>query len=105
MYDKICPNCGYRLSEFYRTYLLGCPDCYHSFEEEITTAIKKIHGATFHTGKTLKIVGVNRELLSEYERLIKEKEDATLDGRFSRIKELSAQLIELSEELKRRGLL
>ena len=53
----------------------------------------------------MKIVGVDRELLSEYERLIKEKEDATLDGRFSKIKELSAQLIELSEELKRRGLL
>ena len=105
MYDKICPTCGTKLSQFYRSYMLGCPDCYANFEREITMALKKIQGATVHAGKTPKVVGIERDLLTEYQRLIKEKEDATLDGRFSRIKELSAELVELAEELKRRGLL
>ncbi|MBQ7235548.1 MAG: hypothetical protein IKB30_01735 [Clostridia bacterium] len=105
MYDKICKKCGTKLSDFYRTYMLGCPECYSAFEREILLALKKIQGANIHTGKMPKIANIDRELLSEYERLIKEKEDAALDGRFSRIKELSAQLVELSEELKRRGLL
>ena len=105
MYDKICKACGTRLSEFYNTYMLGCPACYNAFKEEITLSVRKVHGSTFHTGKTPKTVGVDKELLMEYERLIKEKEDAALEGRFSRIKELSQQIIDLSEELKKRGLL
>ena len=56
-------------------------------------------------GKTPKVVGLNRELMHEYERLLKEKEDAALDGRFSRIKELSQEILELTEELKRRGIM
>ncbi len=105
MYDKICKNCGTKLSEFYRTYMLGCPECYDAFEQEIASILKKVHGARVHTGKMPKIANIDRELLKDYERLIKEKEDATLDGRFSRIKSLSEELIALTEELKRRGLL
>lgn len=105
MYDKICPECGTRLSHFYKTYMLGCPKCYSSFREELSPVLKEIHGATYHTGKTLEVVGVDRELLNEYDRLIKLREEATLERKFSQINEITEQILSLAEELKRRGLL
>lgn len=105
MYDKICKNCGTSLSEFYRTYMLGCPECYKNFHEEIISTLKKIQGKTYHVGKKPKISSVDRELFSEYERLIMEKEQATLDGKFARIKDITSEINELAEELRRRGIL
>ena len=105
MYDKICRACGRRLSEFYETYMLGCPECYKAFESEITASLKKVHGAFYHSGKTPKTHDLDRELINEYERLIKMREQATINGEFSQIKELSAQIASLYEELKLRGLL
>lgn len=105
MYDKICKACGRRLSEFYETYMLGCPECYKAFESEITASLKKVHGAFYHSGKLPKTHDLDRELINEYERLIKMREQATINGEFSQIKELSAQIASLYEELKLRGLL
>lgn len=105
MYDKICKNCGASLSEFYRTYMLGCPECYKNFHVEIVSTLKKIQGKTFHVGKSPKVSSADRELFSKYERLIKEKEEATLDGTFSRIKDITNEMNDLAEELRRRGIL
>lgn len=105
MYDKVCANCGTRLSDFYRTGMLGCQECYGAFGREVITALKKVQGKTFHVGKLPKYVGLDRELLVEYQRLLNEKERATIDGRFDKVKELSAAIVELSGELKRRGLI
>lgn len=105
MYDKVCSNCGTRLSEFYRTGMLGCEKCYQSFGREIVSTLERVQGRTFHAGKIPKISGLDKELLSEYGRLIKEKEKATIEGRFSDIRELSEEILELSEELKNRGLI
>ena len=44
MVEKQCKSCGTRLSEFYNTSYLGCPDCYKYFRQEIIGAIGKIQG-------------------------------------------------------------
>ena len=105
MYEKVCRTCGTRLSEFYNTSMLGCADCYQAFGQEINGALKKIQGATFHVGKKPKISSVDRELMREFEVLLKEKEQAGLNQDFSRVAELSEEIYELQAELKRRGLL
>lgn len=104
MYEKICKACGTRLSTFYQTFMLGCPECYRAFRQEILVSAKKVHGSTVHTGKVPKTESVDKELLMEYEMLIKEREDAILKGQFSRAKELAESIVELGEELKKRGL-
>ena len=104
MYDKVCDKCGARLSDFYRTGMLGCPECYVAFEREIIPTLKKIQGRTFHAGKIPSITKLDKELLIEYERLLMEKERATIERRFSDIRELSEQILELYAELKARGL-
>ena len=106
MYDKICKQCGWPLSEFYRTGMLGCPHCYKAFEREIVPTLYKIQGKTLHTGKTpYNLSKEDRELLEEYKKLIFEKELATIEGRFTDIRKLAEQIVRLSSELKNRGLL
>ena len=105
MFDKVCFNCGTKLSEFYRTYMLGCPDCYKAFEEEILATLKKTQGKTYHTGKMPKITAVDKRLLEEYNHLLKEKEIAGMESRFKDMAILSTRIEILKEELLRRDLL
>lgn len=105
MYDRACKTCGYRLSAFYKTGYLNCPDCYREFEAEISASVKEVQGANTHKGKAPAVTGIERELLSDYRKYLKEKEIAGLEGRFSDMKKLSSLISQISEELKRRGLL
>ncbi len=104
MYDKRCKSCGRLLSEFYETGILGCPDCYKAFEEEIMPTVREIQGNTFHTGKTPTYSNIDKELLTEYKALLSEREKAGIEGRFSDMAEISKEISSLYEELKNRGL-
>ena len=106
MYDKICNFCGKRLSEFYETGMLGCPHCYKAFEKQVVSTLCKIQGKTFHVGKTpYNLSEEDRYLLSRYKTLLSEKERATLEGRFSDMAKINKYLNDITEELKRRGIL
>lgn len=105
IYEKYCKTCGTKLSDFYRTGMLGCPDCYYAFGAEVFGAVKKVQGKTTHVGKSPKCTGVDRELLAEYKRLLALKEKAGIDGDFAEMNRISSDLFELGEELKRRGLI
>lgn len=105
MYDKVCARCKTTLSSFYKTGMLGCEQCYKAFENEIKVTLQKIQGRTFHVGKTPSLSANDRRLVAEYEQLIKEREKATIEGRFKDIRDISKRILELSEELKSRGLI
>ena len=105
MYDKICPVCGTRLSSFYKSGYLGCTNCYKEFNREIISTLKEFQGGTSHVGKQPKLTRLDRELLSDYQNYLKEKEIAGIEGRFNDMAKLNKIIAELSEELNRRGLL
>ena len=105
MIEKVCANCGSRLSEYYSTGMLGCPQCYLAFEREIDSTLRKVQGAVYHSGKTPKISDEDKILIAEYNRLIKERETATLSGMFARAKELTEQINQNYAILKKRGLI
>lgn len=104
MFDKICYNCKTKLSDFYRTYMLGCPECYKAFEEEILSTLKKSQGKTYHTGKTPRTSIADKKLIDEYNRLMAEKERAGIENRFKDMADLSIRINILKEELLKRGL-
>ena len=105
MYDKVCKNCGTYLSDFYRTGMLGCPHCYDAFRAEIIKTLGKIQKSAKHEGKIPSLDSVDKELYSEYKRLLAEKEAAVMESRFSDVKKISDDLIDLKAELERRGLI
>ena len=46
-----CPVCGFNYSDFRKKGRLGCDQCYTTFRRQLLPLLKKIHGATRHTGK------------------------------------------------------
>lgn len=49
--DSKCSHCGMTFSQFARTGLLGCPDCYQALREPLLPVIRRMQGANPHTGK------------------------------------------------------
>ena len=46
-----CGSCGLKYSEFKESGRLGCPECYKSFEPQLTELMARIHGASQHSGR------------------------------------------------------
>lgn len=46
----VCTRCGTHYADFEQSGLLGCPDCYLSFENKITSLLVRIHGSSKHIG-------------------------------------------------------
>ncbi len=105
MYDKVCKSCGYRLSEYFNSGYLGCPECYKQFREEIRPSLKRIQVEVDYRGKRPKLSFADREILNEYNALLVEKDKAFLEKRFDDIEKINRLLIDLSGELKRRGII
>jgi protein arginine kinase activator len=47
-----CPRCGCTFRQFRKTGRLGCAHCYSTFEQEMSTLLRKIHGSNEHVGIT-----------------------------------------------------
>jgi protein arginine kinase activator len=48
---EVCPSCGFTLADLKKTGRLGCPDCYDTFAEHLTSVLKETHRASRHSGK------------------------------------------------------
>jgi protein arginine kinase activator len=51
--EHACPHCGMTLKRFAKESLLGCPEDYKEFKEELMPLIdKNQNGKSYHSGKT-----------------------------------------------------
>jgi protein arginine kinase activator len=46
-----CAYCGLKLEEFRKSGRLGCSHCYVTFESNLRTLLRRLHGGTQHVGK------------------------------------------------------
>jgi protein arginine kinase activator len=46
-----CAFCGMKLEEFKKSGRLGCSHCYVTFEANLRTLLRRLHGGTSHVGK------------------------------------------------------
>ncbi len=46
-----CGGCGLKYADFKESGRLGCPDCYASFEPQLTELMARIHGSSRHAGR------------------------------------------------------
>jgi protein arginine kinase activator len=51
-----CTECGTTYQEFKKHGRLGCSECYRSFAAQLGSLLKKIHGASRHTGKAPAVI-------------------------------------------------
>ena len=45
-----CPSCKISFSEFEKKGIMGCPQCYDTFEAELKILLRRIHGSNHHIG-------------------------------------------------------
>jgi protein arginine kinase activator len=45
-----CHTCGLDFTAYRKTFMLGCPDCYESFEEWLEPDLRRLHRAARHIG-------------------------------------------------------
>lgn len=50
-YEPTCDVCGYTLSDFKQTGMLGCPNCYKVFKDVINKNLLSIQPSYVHIGK------------------------------------------------------
>lgn len=70
--EVACDNCGMTYTEFSRTGKIGCTGCYVAFGERLEPLLRRIHGASTHTGKVPKRTG---GLLEVKQRLKRKKQE------------------------------
>lgn len=49
----ICKDCGLTYANFRKHGRIGCEHCYQAFGAKLAAVIRRIHGTTIHTGKTV----------------------------------------------------
>jgi len=53
----LCKSCGATLQDFRESGRLGCPDCYRTLGEPLRELLRRLHGATRHTGERYAAAG------------------------------------------------
>lgn len=94
-----CPTCGMTWSNFREKGLLGCPDCYETFEEQLTPLLSRAHeGGVHHTGKNPSRAGMSAGLHRELSALRRELDDAIKAEEYERAASIRDRIRELHGE-------
>ena len=56
-----CPRCGFTQVDFKKSGRLGCPECYKTFSEGLSSLLKTMHKGVKHMGKTPEALRQSRE--------------------------------------------
>lgn len=49
--EPTCSTCGLPFSSYRDTLILGCSDCYESFEKLLVNELRRFHGSVRHVGR------------------------------------------------------
>jgi protein arginine kinase activator len=47
-----CPECGFTRAHLKKIGRMGCPECYHTFADDLDNMLRAMHKGTRHIGKT-----------------------------------------------------
>jgi protein arginine kinase activator len=94
---EACADCGATLHDFRTAGRVGCAQCWVTFEQPLRDLLRRLHGATRHTGESYR--GIESGNLSQGEQrqrdraALREELRAAIEGeRFERAAELRDQL-------------
>jgi protein arginine kinase activator len=97
--SRTCRTCGTSFASFRRSGLLGCPDCYEAFEEQLAPMIERAqNGGTSHAGKCPSRGGASIDRRHRIQALFRELEDAVAAEQYERAAELRDCLRDLEPE-------
>jgi protein arginine kinase activator len=71
-----CATCGLTFSDFRKTGLVGCANCYQIFADLLNPLLRRVHGNITHTGKVPKRTGGKVRIRKEIQDLRRMLQDA-----------------------------
>lgn len=96
--ELTCSTCGLPFSSYRETLILGCSDCYESFEKLLINDLQRFHGAIVHTGRIPHSQAQQVQNFRSAEDLRKRLADAVKAEDFALAAKLRDQLKELEAE-------
>jgi protein arginine kinase activator len=66
-----CPRCGFSQADFKKSGRLGCPECYRTFADGLSTLLKTMHKGTRHVGKAPEALRHSRDAIDRLKLLQK----------------------------------
>lgn len=94
-----CEGCGLTYEQFQQLGKFGCGQCYHAFEPQVETLLRRIHGASSHRGKVPRRTGGELRLRQEIERLKAELNVLVANEEFERAAEVRDKIKALEKKL------
>lgn len=94
-FEKTCSGCGTKLSHIVESGLIGCPDCYKTFNKELSGAIRRLHGRTNYRGKIPQTSAPRLDSSSIVSKLREEMSKAIEVENFERAAELRDEIKEI----------
>jgi protein arginine kinase activator len=90
---KACESCGMTFADFRKGSMLGCADCYDTFERELSPIIERSQaGGTHHIGKAPGCAGESIDRQRQIRQLIKDLDDAVATEQYERAASLRDRL-------------
>lgn len=94
---KTCPNCGLTFANIRQSALLGCAECYTTFDTELAGLIEQAQaGANFHCGRAPRNCRDSAARLELRSRLAKELDEAVAAEQYERAATLRDRLLQLA---------
>lgn len=96
----VCPNCEMTYRDFSRTGKIGCSVCYTTFEQRLEPLLRRIHGASSHSGKIPKRSGGQIEVKQRVKTLRKALNAHVANEEYEQAAALRDQIKELEKSLQ-----
>jgi protein arginine kinase activator len=91
-----CARCGFSQADFKKSGRLGCPECYRTFAEGLSSLLKSMHKGTRHTGKAPESQRQSRETVDRLKLLQKKLTKAIDDENYETAAALRDEIKTLS---------
>ena len=94
-----CPKCGISHDSFIKGGLLGCAQCYETFQNQVIPLVKRIHSTAQHTGKVPERTGGRAKTLKQIRTLKTSLQEAVNKEEFERAAKIRDDIRALEEDL------
>jgi protein arginine kinase activator len=92
-----CPRCGFTQADFKKSGRLGCPDCYKTFSEGLSSLLKTMHKGTRHVGKAPEALRASRDSADKMKVLQKKLIKAIESENFEEAAQLRDEIKQITE--------
>lgn len=98
-----CPSCGLNYQQFLNTSILGCPNCYTAFKQQLESLIKQFQPGLRHQGKVPLRRGGTTRLSRKIQKLRMDLQKAVEQERFEQAAAIRDELRDLEKMAEQEG--